>query len=123
MVPSRWMTNFMTVMPAAPWFLFQFSVIRWFIAAMYSGQQKSPTLICTPPAPPPPVDRPPNGIGAAPVSARAAPRFTSAPAVGGRLLDLSRGLSTFGVVLGLAVSFGSGNAISGALAGAVSTRF
>src|SRR4051794_24248776 len=108
-VPSRWMTNFITARPAALWFLFQFSVIRWFIVAMYSGQQKSPTLICTPPAPPPPVDSPPNGIGAAPVSARASPRFTSVPAVGVLLLDLSSGLSTFGVGFGLAVSLASGS--------------
>src|SRR6478735_1926999 len=124
MVPSRWMMNFITTRPAAPWFLFQFSMIRWFIAAMYSGQQKSPTLIWTPPPPPPPVLRPPNGIGAAPVSARASPRFTSAPDVGVRLDDLSAALSTFGAGFGLADSFGSGMAISGGFAaGGVSTRF
>src|SRR3954468_14723611 len=122
-VPSRWITNFMPPMPAAPWFLFQFSVIRWFIVAMYSGQQKSPTLICTPPLPPPPVESPPNGIGAAPVSAFASPVLTSGPVVGLRLADFSAGLSTLVAGRGFTVAFGSGTVISGALAaGGGSTR-
>src|SRR5258706_14082542 len=79
-------------------------------------------------AAPPPDGRvnPPNGIGAPPVSARAAPAFTSGPVVGFRAADFSTGLSTrFGGTFGVTFAAGSGATISGAFGagGAIGAGF
>src|SRR3712207_6562520 len=98
--------------------------MTWSIVCRYAGQQKFFTSSVAPVPPPPPEDNPPNGIGAAAVSALAAPSFASAPAVGVRLLDRSAGVST-GFVRGLGRVFdpGSGTVISGVFATGAAAGF
>src|SRR6478736_8696812 len=97
--------------------MFQARLICTIIIVMYSGQQKSATSSTDPDPGPPPLDRP-KPCPRMPVSATVLPAVTLSPRVGVRPRASSGALLT-GLAAGaalLALAFGSGIVISGALA-------